>query len=303
MVSPPLALPSRTNANRVAGLGSFSTLPTTISKVRCLNSRPPGPSRDGLATPPVGWGSVSAFEGLSLVARHRPAFGVVVGSRGGAATPLSSIDVTIRLRGWRRFNDLGSTCSQLPPDSGSSAGARKARASPRMASSCAAADALTARPRRVFPLRFHAMSIGTRLVAPRLPLLPFYFFRGARGRSLLADLLVSRARRRSARAAREYRPCFQRAPRLRSSPSAVRGPVLRPPCIRQRAEPRTAGARHGWPPRVRAFAPQRGARDGSPQALPFRRLFLPFQKLTCSAASPPVPPMEAAAKQARRSCQ
>jgi hypothetical protein len=135
----------------------------------------------GVPTPPAGWGSVSAFEGLSLVACHRPAFGVVVGSRGGAATPSSSIDVTIRLRGWRRFNDLGSTCSQLPPDSGSSAGAGKARASPRMASSCAAADALTARPWRVFPLRFHAMWIGTRLVAPRLPLLPFYFFSGCKG--------------------------------------------------------------------------------------------------------------------------
>ena len=75
-------------------------------------------------------------------------------------------------------------------------------------------------------------------------------------------------------------------------PSAVRGPVLRPPCIRQRAEPRTAGARHGWPPRVRAPAPQRGAREGSPQALPFRRLFLPFQKLTRSAPSAPLPAME-----------
>jgi hypothetical protein len=58
--------------------------------------------------------------------------------------------------------------------------------------------------------------------------------------------------------------------------------VLSPPCIRHRAEPRTAGARHGWLPRVRAFAPHRGAREGSPHRLPFRRLFLAFQKLTRS---------------------
>jgi hypothetical protein len=34
--------------------------------------------------------------------------------------------------------------------------------------------------------------------------------------------------------AKEYPPCFQFALRERSKPSAVRGPVLSPPCIRQR---------------------------------------------------------------------
>ena len=37
----------------------------------------------------------------------------------------------------------------------------------------------------------------------------------------------------------------------------MRGPVLRPPCMRQRSLPRIAGARQGQPARVRA--PQRGA--------------------------------------------
>jgi hypothetical protein len=81
---------------------------------------------------------------------------------------------------------------------------------------------------------------------------------------------------------------LHRALRLRSSPSAVRGPVLRPPCIRHLAAPCTAGARHGLLARVRAFAPHRGAVDGSPHVLPFRRLFLAFQKLTCSDISPPL---------------
>ena len=47
------------------------------------------------------------------------------------------------------------------------------------------------------------------------------------------------------------------------------GPVLSPPCIRHLTEPRTAGAWHGSPPRVRARAPQRGAEFGSPERLPF----------------------------------
>jgi len=41
-------------------------------------------------------------------------------------------------------------------------------------------------------------------------------------------------RLRSARARAEYRPCFQRERREFSKPSSVRGPVLAPPCIRQR---------------------------------------------------------------------
>ena len=48
-----------------------------------------------------------------------------------------------------------------------------------------------------------------------------------------------------------------RAARKRASPSGVCGPVLRPPCMRQRSLPRIAGARQGQPARVRA--PQRGA--------------------------------------------
>jgi hypothetical protein len=43
-------------------------------------------------------------------------------------------------------------------------------------------------------------------------------------------------------------PCFQLAFRLRSSPSAVRGPVLIPPCIRQRPFG-IAGALQGLPVR------------------------------------------------------
>src|SRR5712671_1377388 len=42
----------------------------------------------------------------------------------------------------------------------------------------------------------------------------------------------SHTRSCSARASAEYCPCFQRARRDRSSPSAVRGPVLGPLCIR-----------------------------------------------------------------------
>ena len=71
----------------------------------------------------------------------------------------------------------------------------------------------------------------------------------------------------SARAACEYRPCFHRARRLRSSPSGVRGPVLLPPCIRHRPF-RIAGARQAVPRRVRA--PHRGAVAGSPGGLPCR---------------------------------
>ena len=54
----------------------------------------------------------------------------------------------------------------------------------------------------------------------------------------------------------EYRPCFQFAFRLRASPSGVRGPVLAPPCIRQR--PFLMAAPLQEPPR-RVRAPHRGA--------------------------------------------
>jgi len=51
------------------------------------------------------------------------------------------------------------------------------------------------------------------------------------------------------------KPCFQRARGDRAKPSAVRGPVLSPPCIRQRPF-LIAGWRQQPPARVRA--PQRG---------------------------------------------
>ena len=44
-----------------------------------------------------------------------------------------------------------------------------------------------------------------------------------------------------ARAPRECAPCFQRARWLRRAPAAVLGPVLLPPCIRQRRRFRIAG--------------------------------------------------------------
>src|SRR5580700_7483149 len=49
-----------------------------------------------------------------------------------------------------------------------------------------------------------------------------------------------------------------RASRTRMRPSGVRGPGLRPPCMRQRSLPWIAGERQWQPARVRA--PQRGAR-------------------------------------------
>ena len=57
-------------------------------------------------------------------------------------------------------------------------------------------------------------------------------------------------------AAAENAPCFQFARLLRSSPSAVRGPVLAPPCIRHRPLA-IAGARQGSP--VLPLAAHRGA--------------------------------------------
>jgi hypothetical protein len=85
-----------------------------------------------------------------------------------------------------------------------------------------------------------------------------------------SSAISSRQRRRDsasmARVSREYTPCFHRARRLRARPVAVRGPVLVPPCIRQRpfamAGPRQAVC-------LRVLAPQRGAFEGSPGGLPF----------------------------------
>lgn len=60
-----------------------------------------------------------------------------------------------------------------------------------------------------------------------------------------------------ARAAASRPPCFRGAARHRSNPSGVRGPVLLPPCIRQR--PFTIAApRQVWPVRLQV-APHRGA--------------------------------------------
>lgn len=56
---------------------------------------------------------------------------------------------------------------------------------------------------------------------------------------------------------------FKRALRERSKPSSVRGPVLKPPCVRHRPL-RIAGPRQGAPPRVRARAPHRFAVLRSP---------------------------------------
>jgi len=80
------------------------------------------------------------------------------------------------------------------------------------------------------------------------------------------SLLGWRKERRSAFAFAEYKPCFQFARRDRAKPSGVRGPVLAPPCIRQRPL-RIAGARHFFPRRV--LAPHLGARFGSPGGLSF----------------------------------
>jgi hypothetical protein len=79
---------------------------------------------------------------------------------------------------------------------------------------------------------------------------------------------------RSATAAADRWPTFHRAWRQRSRPSAVRGPVDAPPCIRQRVyfpvlALRIAGALHAVP--LRVLAPHRGAFDGSPLGLPCNR--------------------------------
>jgi hypothetical protein len=64
------------------------------------------------------------------------------------------------------------------------------------------------------------------------------------------------------RASAENRPCFQFARVEPASPNAVRGPVERPPCIRQRLLPRMAGQPQGVPLHVRA--PHRDALAGFP---------------------------------------
>src|ERR1700733_824902 len=71
---------------------------------------------------------------------------------------------------------------------------------------------------------------------------------------------------RSAFASAEYSPLFQFALRDRANPSGVLGPVLGPPCIRQRPFG-MAGARQESPSRV--LAPHLGAELGSPDGLPF----------------------------------
>ena len=199
------------------------------------------------------------------------------------ATPLphrSASDVGFASEMAVRLTSCGSTGSRATPDSGSSAGARKARASPRMASSCAGGgDALTARPRRgCSPCRFHAMWIGTRLGRNRgLPLLPFYYFSGCKG-----SIAFSRPPRQPREApSAPVQPVStvrvsQRAPRLRSSPSAVRGSGAEAavhPAACGAANGRRGGmaGRRGYTPSLRSAEP---ARRDLRRRSPFRRLFL-----------------------------
>ena len=83
----------------------------------------------------------------------------------------------------------------------------------------------------------------------------------------ISSRLCLRACATAARAATLKRPCFHRALRLRSSPSGVRGPVLRPPWRRHRRRPRHLGALHIAPFRV--FAPHLGASASFPGLFPF----------------------------------
>src|SRR5262245_21025484 len=64
-------------------------------------------------------------------------------------------------------------------------------------------------------------------------------------------------------------PCTRRLARTRARPSAVRAPVLLPPCRRQRPLA-MAGWRQAQPARV--CAPQRGAARKSPEEVPWRSL-------------------------------
>ena len=93
--------------------------------------------------------------------------------------------------------------------------------------------------------------------------------KACRARCVVLNAAHSALRRRNSRSASaEYDPCFHRARLLRASPSAVRGPVLFPPCSRQRRFPRTAGPWQGGPRRVRA--PHRGADCRFPDGLSCR---------------------------------
>lgn len=83
-----------------------------------------------------------------------------------------------------------------------------------------------------------------------------------RSSSSLHSLSNSRKRANSRRASAENRPCFQRARLERASPAAVRGPVERPPCIRKRFFPCTAGQPHEVP--LRGRAPRSGRRVQRP---------------------------------------
>jgi hypothetical protein len=67
-------------------------------------------------------------------------------------------------------------------------------------------------------------------------------------------------------ASSEYLPCFQFARFERANPISVRGPVLVPPCIRQRLLS-IAGPMQRVP--LRVLAPHRGAMLGSPTGLLF----------------------------------
>ena len=81
------------------------------------------------------------------------------------------------------------------------------------------------------------------------------------------------------------RPCFVCAAATRALPSVVRGPVLFPPCIRQRSLPVSAGFLHGVPARV--FARHRVPCHCGPNHVPRPA----FNSLTLSTEinSPKVP--------------
>ena len=78
----------------------------------------------------------------------------------------------------------------------------------------------------------------------------------------------------NARISAVRRPWVVRAAAMRARPAAE-GPVLAPPCMRQRPFP-IAGARQAQPARV--FAPHRGAAFGLPRGLPLRRAPLGFSR-------------------------
>jgi hypothetical protein len=111
-----------------------------------------------------------------------------------------------------------------------------------------------------------------------------------RTRAFASSQVSQFARPRASMVTFENRPCFQRARRLRSRPSGVRGPVLRPPCMRQRRFPRTGRAWQGRPPSVRARAPQR---TSAPNCR--NRLLLSFSRAREAPTSAP-----ASARVARR---